>query len=140
MLNLEVGDADALREALRLQCFQVLPRGLQVRVVIRHVDEEEIHVVRAQLAQGLDECVSDSLPGGYLVELGSDIKLGAWHTRGDDAFADTILVLVHLRGVDVAEPGLDCSGDLLTGILLVQRRTRAEGKPRDGGAIVQLDW
>lgn len=105
----------------------------------RVVNQEEIYVVCAQLAQGLYQRVPDSLPLGDEPKLGRNVELGTRHARCSDALADAVLVFVPLCGVDVAEAGLDCGGNTLVSVLSQECRARPEGEPRDGSAVVQFD-
>ena len=137
MLRLEIRDADALGKTVHLQCLHLLPRLSQVRMVVRHVNEEEIDVVCSELAEALLEGVANGLTVGHLVELGADVELRPRHARCSDTGTDALFVGVHLSGVDVPEPGLDSVGYLLSSVLLPERSAGTEGEPRHGSAVIE---
>lgn len=139
MLGLEVGYANGLGEALLLDRLHVLPDRLQVGMVRRGVDEEEIDVIELELLQGLHERVAHGLAAGQVRELRGDEELGAGHARHSDTVADGGLVIVDLRGVDVFEASLDSLRDTVAGVLAVESCSGTISEPGDGGAVVERD-
>lgn len=101
----EVGDSDRAGPAVGLDLLQGLP-GLDVKVLggDRPVGEEQVHLVKPQLAQTLLErppgLVGPMLPVG---ELGRDKDLVARQFAAPEGLPDALLVLISLSGVDQAD-------------------------------------
>ena len=142
MGDLKVGHADAAGAAVFGELLQRLPRRHVVAVVERGqwpVDEEQIDVVESQGGQRLVE-----RPAGVVgcvepvVELAGDVHLGPVDTGIPDTLTDTLLVAVHLRGIDVAVADVQrrlhrCRG------LLGRDLEHTEAQLGDLGSVVQFD-
>jgi len=140
--RLEVRDADGGGAAVGDELGQGLPRGDEVAVVQRRqrpVDEEEVDPVQVQRRQGRVEGAAGVVgPVEAVVELAGDVELVAGDAGGLDRLADALLVLVHLRGVDVAVADLECRGHRLGG-LLRRHLEDPEAELRDGRLVVEGD-
>ena len=105
----------------------------------RPVDEEQVDLVEAERGHGPVEGAARVVGlVEAVVELGGDVELVAGDAGGGDRLADALLVLVHLRGVDVAVADLERLGDDLGGVLRRDLED-AEAELGDLGAVVQGD-
>ena len=99
----EVGNADVPRQPLLLKPHHLRQRRAQIHVGRRPVDQVQIHVVRAKLAQaGLHRPAHGVRAQVVPPDLGGDVDIAALHAGGGQRRAHRVLVAVHLRGVDVA--------------------------------------
>src|SRR5215212_1056310 len=105
MIYLEVRDADGAGAAVVVELLHRLPGGYEVAVVEHRqwpVDQEQVHVVEAELGERLVEGPSRVVGlVERVVELAGYEDVAAVEARGADALAYLLLVAVHLRRVDV---------------------------------------
>ena len=139
--DLEVGHPDAAGASVLLELLEGLPGRDEVAIVERRqrpVDEEQVDVVGAEL---LSVCVERaSRVVGFVeavVELAGDVHLGAVEAGVADALPDAALVLVHLRGIDVAIADVQRRLDGLGGVVGVDLK-HAEAELWDACAVIEV--
>ncbi len=140
--GLEVGDADGGGAAVLLELDEGLPGRHEVAVVPRRerpVDEEQVDPVQPEPGERLVEGAPGVVgPVEAVVELGGHVELVAGDPRGGDRLADPLLVLVHLRGVEVAVARLEGAGHR-RGRLVRRDLEHAEAELGDGRLVVEGD-
>src|SRR5450755_2816156 len=142
MLDLEVGDADRADATVGAELLQRLPRGDEVAAVQgreRPMDQEQVDVVEAQLAEGcLERAVSVVRPVVAVIELAGDEHLCSVQAGAAYGLPDAALVAVHLGGVDVPVAHLECGADRLCSFGGIDLKD-AKPKLRDRMAVVERD-
>ena len=111
MRDLEVRDADRPRATVGLELLERLPGRDEVAVVERRqrpVDQEQVDVLEAERRQRLVERAAGVVGlVEAVVQLARDVDVTALEPARADRLADTVLVAVHLRRVDVAIAGVE---------------------------------
>ena len=111
MRDLEVRDADRPRATVGLELLERLPGRDEVAVVERRqrpVDQKQVDVLEAERRERLVERAAGVV--GLMeavVQLARDVDVTALEPACADRLADTVLVAVHLRRVDVAIAGVE---------------------------------
>ena len=117
----EVGDADAARQPLLLDRLHFLPHRFQPpRLLIEmhgRVDEEQVDVIEPQLGERLYERIPHALALGRPAQLRRDEQLLTGFSRRSDARAERLLVVVHLRAIEMRKARIDRAGHQLLRIL-----------------------
>src|SRR5215208_2307822 len=140
VVDLEVRYADRAGTAVVVKLFERHPGGDEVAVVERRqrpVDQEQIHVVEAQIGERRVQS-----PAGVVglvqsvVELARDEDVVAVDARGANPLTDLYLVAVHLRRVDVPVADLDGLSNRLCGVFGLDLK-HPETELRDCVSIVQ---
>src|SRR6201993_1235321 len=142
MRRLEVRDTDAASASVLREFFEDFPRGDEVTTVERRqgpMNEEQVDVIgiqsfqrpieRAARVVGLVEAV---------VELAGDENVGPVEAGVANALADSLLVAIHLRGVDVSVADLQGRPDRRGGLARIDL-IHTETKLRDAHTIVEFD-
>ncbi len=126
----------------RLELLERLPGRDEVTVVERRqrpVNQEQVDIVEAErLERAVESATGVVGPVKAVVELARDEHVAAVDTGAADALPDTCLVLVHLRGVDVAVADIQRRPDGIGGFAGVDLEY-AEAQLRDFRAVVQFD-
>ena len=142
MRNLEVGHTDRARTTVFLELLERLPRRNEVAVVERRqrpVNKEQVDVVVTErLERALERAPRVLGAVEAVVELARDVDLAAIKARGANGLADSPLVAVHLRRVDVPIADLERMHDGAP--RLVRRDLEdAEAQLRDCLGVIQRD-
>src|SRR6266545_2887646 len=118
MGRLEIGNADRADLAGIDQLLERLPCGdILIALRQRPVDEQQINVVQAKLAQALVETSNRTLVSLKLaIQLGRDEQLLAMYAALADALAHAALVAIAVGGVDVTVAGFICAHDAWIGL------------------------
>jgi hypothetical protein len=142
VLDLEVRHANRARAAVLLELLERLPGGHVVAVVERGegpVDQEQVHVVEPELAEGAVERPAGLVgPVIAVVELAGHIHIAPVERELPDRLADAPLVSVHLGRVDVPVADLERLAHGWLGLRGVDLED-AEAELRDRVAVVQFD-
>src|SRR5215211_7586837 len=140
VFDLEVRHADGAGTAVVVKLFERLPGGDVVAIVERRqrpVDQEQVHVVEAEIGERRVECLAGVVRlVQSVVKLARNEDLPAVDARGANPLADLSLVAVHFRRVDVPVAYLDGLSNRLCSLVWLDLKY-PETELRDGVSIVQ---
>jgi hypothetical protein len=105
MCGLEVRDTDAASTPVSRELFKDFPGGDKVPSVERGqrpVNQEQVDIIGIQGSQSFIERAARVIGlVKAVVELAGNENLGAVETGVADSLADSLVILIHLRSVDV---------------------------------------